>query len=44
MVDGIGAAKLDTAITAGRDVRPELEGDMEERINNLKQSCELVAY
>ncbi|NBV99790.1 MAG: hypothetical protein EBR67_09855 [Proteobacteria bacterium] len=28
MVDGIGAAKLDTAMAVGRQVSPGLEGDM----------------
>lgn len=36
MVDGIGTAKLDTAMAAGREVRPELEGDMQGAINNLQ--------
>jgi hypothetical protein len=44
MVDGIGTAKLDTAISAGREVRPELEGDMAGAISNLQgKAGELVA-
>ena len=44
MVDGIGTAKLDTAMAAGREVRPELEGDMQGEINNLQgRAGELVA-
>jgi|688.fasta_scaffold00007_80 hypothetical protein len=44
MVDGIGTAKLDTAMAAGREVRPELEGDMQGEINNLQgKAGELVA-
>jgi hypothetical protein len=44
MVDGIGTAKLDTAMAAGREVRPELEGDMQGAINNLQgRAGELVA-
>jgi hypothetical protein len=43
MVDGIGTAKLDTAMAAGREVRPELEGDMQGEINNLQgRAGELV--
>jgi hypothetical protein len=44
MVDGIGAAKLDTAMAVGRGVTPELEGDMQGKINNLQgKAGELVA-
>jgi len=44
MVDGIGTAKLDTAITAGREVTPALEGDMAGAISNLQgKAGELVA-
>jgi hypothetical protein len=44
MVDGIGTAKLDTAMKAGREVAPELQGDMQERVNNLQgKAGELVA-
>ncbi|MBU6197575.1 MAG: hypothetical protein KGO93_08445 [Cyanobacteria bacterium REEB446] len=44
MVDGIGTAKLDTAMKAGREVAPELEGDMQERVSNLQgKAGELVA-
>jgi hypothetical protein len=44
MVDGIGAAKLENAVAAGREVRPELEGDMQGEINNLQgKAGELVA-
>jgi hypothetical protein len=44
MVDGIGAAKLDNAVAMGREISPELEGDMQERIDNLQgKAGELVA-
>ncbi|MEB3315443.1 MAG: hypothetical protein VKK32_04460 [Candidatus Melainabacteria bacterium] len=44
MVDGIGTAKLENAVAAGREVRPELEGDMQGEINNLQgKAGELVA-
>lgn len=44
MVDGIGTAKLDTAMAAGREVTPELKGDMVGEINNLQgRAGELVA-
>jgi hypothetical protein len=44
MVDGIGAAKLDTAMAVGREVTPELEGDMQGKISNLQgKAGELVA-
>jgi hypothetical protein len=44
MVDGIGTAKLENAAAAGREVRPELEGDMQGEINNLQgRAGELVA-
>jgi hypothetical protein len=44
MVEGIGAAKLDTAMALGREVRPELEGDMAGAISNLQgKAGELVA-
>jgi hypothetical protein len=44
MVDGIGTAKLDTAMKAGREVAPKLEGDMQERVSNLQgKAGELVA-
>ena len=38
------AAKLDTAVKVGREVRPELQGDMQGEINNLQgKAGELVA-
>jgi hypothetical protein len=44
MVDGIGAAKLDTAMAVDREATPELKGDMEGRISNLQgKAGELVA-
>ena len=44
MVDGIGAAKLDTAVKVGREVSPELQGDMAGAISNLQgKAGELVA-
>jgi hypothetical protein len=43
MVDGIGTAKLDTAIAAGRAVSPGLEGNMQGEIDNLQgKAGELV--
>jgi hypothetical protein len=36
MVDGIGTAKLENAAAAGREVTPELKGDMVGEIGNLR--------
>ena len=44
MVDGIGTAKLDAAVAVGREVTPELQGDMQGEIDNLQgKAGELVA-
>jgi hypothetical protein len=43
MVDGIGTAKLENAAAAGREVTPELKGDMVGEIGNLRgKAGELV--